>query len=357
MSHFTVLVIGADPEKQLAPYHEFECTGHDDEYVQDIDKTDELRKEFAEHTVSRLRGPDGKLHSFFDEHGNWRPEFSRPAGEKFDPNRRTRFVPEGYEEVQVPASQVESFAEFIEVWSGQKVVYYGQQPDLKEEHKYGYVLTDEAGNVTKVIDRTNPNKKWDWYALGGRWTGYFPLKPLIRPEPGRIGKPGLMTEPAKHGYVDQAEKSQIDFARMRDEAEQKARARYRKFFALLGEHPVPKTWAAVRAEYKDNIDGAREAYHAQPGIKAIQEDDELRWADDPGAEFGCTEDEHAAKARDRALATFAVVKDGQWYEKGRMGWWGCVSDEQDQSIWNREVAKLLDSVSGDTLLSVYDCHI
>lgn len=25
--------------------------------------------------------------------------------------------------------------------------------------------------------------------------------------------------------------------------------------------------------------------------------------------------------------------------------------------WNREVAKLLDSVNSDTLLSVYDCHI
>ena len=26
MSHFLVLVIGDNPEKQLAPYHEFECT-------------------------------------------------------------------------------------------------------------------------------------------------------------------------------------------------------------------------------------------------------------------------------------------------------------------------------------------
>jgi hypothetical protein len=26
MSHFTVLVIGDNPEEQLAPYHEFECT-------------------------------------------------------------------------------------------------------------------------------------------------------------------------------------------------------------------------------------------------------------------------------------------------------------------------------------------
>lgn len=354
MSHFTVLVIGENPEKQLAPYHEFECTGRDDEYVQNIDKTEELRKEFAEHTVSRLRGPDGKLHSFFDERGNWRPEFSRPKPERFDESRRERFVPEGYEEVEVPSSEVETFAEFIEGWSGQKVVYFGQQPDLKDDHKYGYILTDEACNVTKVIDRTNPNKKWDWYQLGGRWTGYFTLKPGRR---GETGKPGLQTEAPGAGKADAAQKRDIDFTAMRDEAEQKARARYKKFFALLGEHPIPKTWQAVRDEYKDDIASARDAYHAQPGIKAIQEDDELLWADDPGAEFACTEDEHAQKARDRAVATFAVVKDGQWYEKGRMGWWACVSNEKEQDTWNREVNKLLDSVSGETLLSVYDCHI
>ena len=36
MSHFAVLVIGPDPERQLAPYHEFECTGMDDEYVDNV---------------------------------------------------------------------------------------------------------------------------------------------------------------------------------------------------------------------------------------------------------------------------------------------------------------------------------
>ena len=42
MSHFVVLVVGNDIEKQLQPFHEFECTGIDDEYVQDVDITDEV---------------------------------------------------------------------------------------------------------------------------------------------------------------------------------------------------------------------------------------------------------------------------------------------------------------------------
>jgi hypothetical protein len=35
MSHFTVMVIGDNVDEQMAPYHEFECTGDDNEYVQD----------------------------------------------------------------------------------------------------------------------------------------------------------------------------------------------------------------------------------------------------------------------------------------------------------------------------------
>lgn len=47
MSHFSVLVVGDNVEVQLAPYHEFECTGRDDQYVQEIDETEEARAEYA----------------------------------------------------------------------------------------------------------------------------------------------------------------------------------------------------------------------------------------------------------------------------------------------------------------------
>ena len=38
MSHFSVMVIGGNVEEQLQPYHEFECTGINDQYVVDVDK-------------------------------------------------------------------------------------------------------------------------------------------------------------------------------------------------------------------------------------------------------------------------------------------------------------------------------
>ena len=67
MSHFSVLVIGGNIKKQLQPYHEFECTGTDDQYVVDVDKTDEARETYERDTTKRLKAPDGSLHNPWDD--------------------------------------------------------------------------------------------------------------------------------------------------------------------------------------------------------------------------------------------------------------------------------------------------
>ncbi len=54
---------------------------------------------------------------------------------------------------------------------------------------------------------------------------------------------------------------------------------------------------------------------------------------------------------------FAIVKDGEWYERGEMGWWCCVSNEKAEEDWDAEVKALLKNLPGDTLLTVIDCHI
>lgn len=63
MSHFTVLVIGDNPEEQLAPFHEFECTGLDDQYVIDMDETQEYREQYESETSTRCKDENGALHS------------------------------------------------------------------------------------------------------------------------------------------------------------------------------------------------------------------------------------------------------------------------------------------------------
>lgn len=286
MSHFTVLVIGPDLEKQLQTFHEFECTGINDEHVQDVDVTEECR-----------------------EHGlDWH----------------------GLED---------------------SVVESEDQVDRDGAHKYGYAVMKD-GELVKAVNRTNPNKQWDWWVLGGRWSGFLKLKPGAD---GALGRPGLMGSRSNDGpgYADQATKGAVDFDGMRDEAGAKHGEQWDKANAILSAEQF-LTWEEVAAGYPGDVEAARAAYWAQPAAKQFSE------AFGPfvqASNFKVPREEYVQRARDGAASTFAVLKDGQWYGRGSMGWWGCVSDEKDPNDWNRKVSELLDGLADDTLLSVVDCHI
>lgn len=314
MSHFSVLVIGSDVEKQLAPYHEFECTGEDNEYVQDIDITQDLLAEY----------------------------------EKASAETKTSYP---------------TFTEYVSQYHGKNLVKFGKSPDLSDNHahKYGYALVDAEGNVTKVVDRTNPNKKWDWYQIGGRWNGYFKLK---KPHLGALGRPGIQTmdkgyKPPEKDRADVCPKSAIDIEGMRDEAGEAAAKTYDKVAAIIMGHPKPMSWTDMQTKHtvdgKTDWDAARAEYNEQPMVKAFRADDDMfgRHLED----FLIPREEYIQQARDNAIATFAVVREGKWFKRGEMGWWGCVHDEKDKNQWLKEFNQLIDDLPEDTLLTVVDCHI
>lgn len=272
MSHFTVFVIGDNIEQQLAPYHEFECTGMDDQYVQDVDVTEEAKE----------KGLD---------------------------------------------------------WFGleEKTITSFDEVDLKDKHTYGYALVDTEGNVLKAVNRTNPNRKWDWYVVGGRWSSWLQAKTGAK--------------------ADSLRKGEIDFASMRKESADKAAAQYDKAFTARGGQDWI-TWDHMRGVlHKGDIDAARTAYHEQPALKTLRavKDFEFMWTGYD--EFLQPRDQFIQHAHDSSVTPFAVLLNGAWHERGSMGWWGAVSDEQDANTWNRKVTELLDNLSDDTLITVVDCHI
>lgn len=308
MSHFTVLVIGDDPETQLAPYHEFECTGYDDEYVQDIDKTEEARLEYTERKASD----------------------------------------EDYKD--------KTFAEFVTDWYGLKVTTTPNANKISEAYKFGYCLVDESGNVLKVIDRTNPNKKWDWYQVGGRWAGFFKLK-AKHSELVAVGTPGLMTERAKSDTADSLLKGDIDIDLMRNEAQAEAEKTWDKVHEAVKDKLQDfQTWESLREEHKSNIDEARRLYHLQPAVAAFSKVPDMGFFDKLD-DYLVPRDHYVQTARNAAIVPFAFVRDGKWYDKGDMGWWGVVSNEKDQCDWNEEFNKMFDRLPSDTLVTLVDCHI
>ena len=366
MSHFTVMVIGENPEEQLQPFHEFECDGRIDEYVLSIDQTEEVKANYDKETRLRLKDPEGKLHDPYED------RFYRQKTEeeiKADPltallgtNKMIRFVPKGWTEVQVPVKDFQTLKEYTVSEYAHPVLDFGQQPDLEGTHKFGYIETDGEGNLVRVVDRTNPNSKWDWYLLGGRYEGKFKLKSGCG---GKLGEPSLVRVAFDREYVppskntaDSAYKRDIDFDQMRHDAEEEAGRKYDAFIRVTEGCDRALPWEGVLAKYSEaEINKAREEYWDQPAIKALRADPETKGLYNYDDFLECSREEYLRQARANAIATYAIIKDGQWFERGKMGWWGMASNERDMSEWSNEFNKLLDSIPDDTLLSIYDCHI
>jgi hypothetical protein len=253
-------------------------------------------------------------------------------------NDRTEELKKEYEEEDAETKEkYPTFEKYAEEYNGYKV---------DENGRYGYW--------------GNPNAKWDWYQLGGRWTGYFKAK-----EGAMIvtGSPGLLTPSPESGWGDQFAKKDIDFAFMRKEAEDKAGEFYDKVMKIIGDLPPIQTWEHVRETlFPDNIEKAREYYHDQPRKKALADFDKANGTHDfifmDLEEFNdVSKEAYMKNAGDASFVPFAVLKDGKWYEKGQMGWWASVSNEKDKGEWNAEVAKMIEELEDDMVLSVYDCHI
>lgn len=330
MSHFTVLVIGDDHEAALAPFQENNMGDCPREFMAFNDQEDEYRSEYENESRDMKRLPDGKLVSPYDK-------AYKVAGSKygFGSNDKYEF-PEGTESVSVPFRELYATLEdFARDW-------HGSEKRDPEKGRYGYW--------------ENPNKKWDWYRVGGRWSGLLKLKPGAQ---GLTGERGVMGSKFAEGAdrADQARKRDIDFDGMRADEEAKARERWYHCRAIVG-NELWESWEQVRdVRCKDDIEAAREFYRNQPAIVKLRAADDDRYGWETDDKLTWSLDNYIQQARDRAGVTFAVLHEGKWHERGEMGWWACVSNEKPEGQWEREFSRLLDGLPDDALLTVVDCHI
>lgn len=338
MSHFTVMVIGEDWERQLLPYKEAGCGAEDPPELQSLlvfeDEEEARRREYETETITKVVMEDGRMLNPWDD--EFRVKGSIGIGSD------THKVPDDLEQREVPYKELyTSFEKYMKDWCG-------EERDEKTG-KYGRWY--------------NPNQKWDWYMMGGRWVGFFKMK---NGTGGVPGDPSFMVDPPRAGFADQARKGEIDFEGMRAKAAKEAGEKFDKVQRAC-DGQIPKLdffWEDLNNPRFQHlsIQEKREAYRHQDGMvkwtsfrKKADGNDMFCFLD--LEEFQETKEEYVERARLDAIATFAVVKDGKWYERGDMGWWGIVSDEKDRDTWRREFNALIDGVSDDTLLTVVDCHI
>jgi hypothetical protein len=182
-----------------------------------------------------------------------------------------------------------------------------------QEHAENNEPDPETGNCSY---QENPNEKWDWWQVGGRWSNALVCKRdtgLYRTDQCRVGD--------------------LDFESM---------------CSMRVERAV-KSWYTAQAEKAkleaegNASDGTMEIFYGiMPGV---------------------TKDEYIAQRS--KFATFAVLMDGKWYEKGQMGWWGVVS-YPDGSVgtsatqsdeWQTKFDEMLQNLDPNKYVTVVDCHI
>ena len=288
MSHFTVMVIGNDPEKELAPYNE---NIQVDEYKENVLDIIDIQ--------------------YFVEH------YTNNSDEVSDKEKE--------ENLKL------TFDELYEK--------YGEDWNNNSWRK------DEDGVYYEYSTR-NPKSKWDWYELGGRWNNFLKLK--------------------DGSYCDSALKGDIDFDGMVQDAEDDALETYENFRKYCGGE-IPKL------EYKwDDINDVnnnkfnemsfhqkRDFYKNQPSLLKLEslrnklEFDMFFFYE--LEHFQCTIEEYIERSKKERIMTFALVKNGEWYESAKMSWFSITSNENKN--WEEEFHKLLYETSDDELISIYDCHI
>lgn len=224
-------------------------------------------------------------------------------------------------------------------------------------------LTECKDDCTKVdcTDCVNPQAKWDWWVIGGRWGGYFPYHEeraslVIAPEPG-WSSPKI--EP---GYCDGGPKFALDLDRLRQDKADQARERHAKWVKVTAGTPEALPWSVFAENISEGngytVEQARTEYYSQPRIAALKGTD-FQFSDDPVSGLQVPEALYVERGRAQAVPGWAILTiDGRWIEQGSMGWWGMNDATDGSRIGYWEVANAyIESLPDSTFLIAVDCHI
>lgn len=376
MSHFLLTVVlpgyiqesdlGPAIDAALQPFHEYESTGVKDQYVVWVDCDEEVRKGYDTPEERYRNLTTGKhIHPYNDacytpatkqeldlltENGYSADKYfgssSVSIGAKhFNITKKGSLI-------CIRRTPEELGCESVEV-KGEEA--YGNIRKYAKEH-YGYE-PDEHGRFGHW---TNPNKKWDWFTVGGRYANR------------------LLSKLGNHEDILRAK--DIDFAGMRKERQANYLAEFAEAFGKFRQANPGLTEEMAYAEvlnWRKHDIAAQKAYetYATECAAFIQEATPIPfWELFKGSiifdkkfqaiqEFYTWQDKDILDPREyvftfAAYQTYALLlKDGQWVGRGDMGWWGISRNEAHKSSWDSSVSKFIESLDPEDWVVVVDCHI
>lgn len=235
------------------------------------------------------------------------------------------------------------------------------------------VADEETGELRALRRVSHENGKWDWFVIGGRWAGNLILKPDTIPPAtsikGGAENSNFLVRYLQHQGVEEISADRYDALPKRCiDIEAMEREYLKEHEDLLKIHAIIdglnfRSYPAIYQELEIET-GKRpgrgqilERYDSQPAIIALTK---------AGMEMPPHFDESllmvpADKIRKvlagRAWQPLAWLKDGDWVERGRMGWFGIVSDSCDYDAWDLHCREIWDSIDDNAMITLVDCHV
>lgn len=363
MSHAVVLVVTEEEPTEdllnpiLEPWYEV-WDKIDPKYTAWEDHTAECRKEWEEEGTTKYKSPDGTLRHRFDDFYKKPGTFGSGSGtsthydpvEKFD-----------HEKVFIP--------------------YKEEYPDffVFATEYHGYEITPD-GEPGKVGWYHNPNAKWDWWAIGGRWKDRIVLTPDQRPSFQNLGdfiqKKSLHLDvqrraraALKKKWIDESlqglkEKKGMD----KEEALQiwvkicAQKTFLRESYELNKNEDKLHFRRWVDAAVAEETAGDYDA-DLQDAAAFIRSEKGRAVSQAIGGIFGDLVPIHYKDPYDWAADATAfdwvqaIVVDGEWHEQGEMGWFGYSNQDMTDGEWTKKLMGLIENVPDDHYICVVDYHI
>lgn len=176
----------------------------------------------------------------------------------------------------------------------------------------------------------NPNAKWDFWSVGGRWRGLLKLIPGAR-----TGRYSEFRDWTQEGRTDR--EGHCDYAKVRDcnlAMNSEVYERALRFWDIYVEQED-----CSEEEYKRLVPSfcwSREYYKERFGNKQTY------------------------AVHEAAFITYAfVTPDGEWHSEGDMGWWGCDNATNNSlRLYSNQLQEfLMKAVEDDLWITIVDCHI
>lgn len=183
--------------------------------------------------------------------------------------------------------------------------------NARTDQEFYYAERDEDGHFDEdgnKLSTYNPKSKWDWWVVGGRWSGNLTTKNGERVNGGLVKDLNLGIDKEEYDRSLRWYEVVVEGAPLKEGENKEA------FFSFYNTN-------YLRECYKTKENYAK--FHALPIYRAV------------------------------------VTPDGEWHEKGEMGWFGMSSETAEESLdWDLHfMERFIDNLDDNMELVVVDCHI